>query len=84
MSSGETWVLNETVVIFEETSIEEQINFASNGNQYSKITIDQLNLSGIAYDTTQVYYYPNGWTNTFATPPTGDLLTWLQSNAVKQ
>ena len=90
VSSGETWVLNETVVIYKETSIEEQINFASNGNQYSKITIDKMNLSGIAYDTTQVYYYPNGWTNTdyrtltFAKPPTGDLLTWLQANGTKQ
>lgn len=43
-----------------------------------------------ASDTIYMYENGGGWTNTafktwvFSTPPTGDLLTWLQANGTKQ
>lgn len=43
-----------------------------------------------AIGSTDVYYSTKGWLNnayraiTFSEPPTGDLLTWLQANAVQQ
>lgn len=43
-----------------------------------------------AIGSTDVYYSTKGWLNngyrtiTFTEPPTGDLLTWLQANAVQQ
>ncbi len=43
-----------------------------------------------AMGSTDVYYSTKGWLNnayrtiTFSEPPTGDLLTWLQANAVQQ
>lgn len=43
-----------------------------------------------AIGSTDVYYSTKGWLNnayrtiTFREPPTGDLLTWLQANAVQQ
>ena len=54
-----------------------------------------ISISSVVYydnkDDTLVYEgYGNGWrsdayrTITFLESPTGDLLTWLQSNAVKQ
>lgn len=93
-SSGaakETWVLNsaadlpgsaQDIVIF-------NVDFTSNGLSFSSITLSQNLRTQISYDNTAVKMFGN-WASeayrklTFATPPTGDLLTWLQSNGVKQ
>ena len=64
----------------------------SNGQTFSRINISRLEANGIKYDNVKVYQLgaESPWVLenyrkvTFATAPTGDLLTWLQSNAVKQ
>lgn len=93
-SSGgakETWVLNsaadhpgsaQDAVIF-------NVDFTSNGLSFSSITLSQNLRTQISYDNTAVKMLGN-WASeayrklTFDTPPTGDLLTWLQANGVKQ
>lgn len=86
-SSGETWLLNETYT--EGGSGSYNINFTSNGETFGQFSYGDMPRWFIRYGETNAYF--NGtWSNqayrtiTFATPPTGDLLTWLQANAVKQ
>lgn len=97
-SSGgakETWVLDETLRVGGRTAIETVINFTSNNVEYSKIVIGVIIAGGMNYDNTSVYASNDDtgaffWVSqayrklTFDTPPTGDLLTWLQANGVKQ
>lgn len=98
MSSGETWVLNESPNK-PSSKIDLDINFTSNGTNFTHILIANetgvWRVQGITYGVdvgsgTLVYGSINGWSNiayrtlTFATPPTGDLLTWLQANGTKQ
>lgn len=90
VSKGETWVLNETINLSTQTFT---TNFVSNGQNFNSLKLTNTLLE---YDTTPVYakFVPEGGSNwvegeayrtiTFATPPTGDLLTWLQANGVKQ
>lgn len=96
-SSGETWVLNESGL--ENHTLSEQfIAFTSNDKSYIAIA-NFSSGSGLFYYTTEYDYdapYLDGgprgfiWTDqayrtlTFTTPPTGDLLTWLQANGTKQ
>lgn len=89
-SSGaakETWVLNSTVdpssiVIF-------NVDFTSNGLSFSSIRLSTNLRVQISYDSTIVKRF-GSWASeayrklTFDAPPTGDLLTWLQANGVKQ
>ena len=88
-SSGETWVLNETLTLQAQNVT---INFTSNNQNFTSIVITNLTLS---YNDIGVYdkFVPGGsyWTSgeayrtiTFNTAPTGDLLTWLQANGTKQ
>lgn len=92
----ETWLLNETIT---SALAEQTVNFVSSGSEFVGIKSIAVT-SGFelkyyvqqgssttdlpAYDTT------NGWLDTayrqitFAIPPTGDLLTWLQANGNKQ
>lgn len=93
-SSGETWLLNESL---EMASLSKtSVTFTSNNE----------NFVSIAYSTSSMgpqtlWYYKNDSeyvvaceygtysnqayrTITFKQPPTGDLLTWLQANGVKQ
>ena len=86
-SSGETWVLNETYNDGGMGSY--NINFTSNGETFGQFSYGDMPRWYIKYGETNAYF--NGvWANqayrtvTFATPPTGDLLTWLQNNGVKQ
>lgn len=86
-SSGETWVLNETYD--GSTTASYDINFTSNGESFAKLSYGDIPRWFIKYGETNVYF--NGtWTNTayrtitFASAPTGDLLTWLQANGTKQ
>lgn len=93
-SSGETWVLNADLGA--EHVNKTTIPFVSNNMQFVAIEISTRNIGpqGAYYytdDTTPtVACEYNTWTNeayrtiTFATAPTGDLLTWLQANGTKQ
>ena len=88
-ASGETWVLNGMPNVIPSFSYD--VTFESNGTTYSKISASGSGpMAALYYDDTSVYSGMNGWTSvayqtiTFATPPSGDLLTWLQANAVKQ
>ena len=97
-SSGETWVLNESPSK-PSSKIDLDINFTSNDTNFSHILIANetgvWRVQGITYGVdvgsgTLVYGSINGWSNTayrtliLDTPPTGDLLTWLQANGTKQ
>ena len=82
-------MLNETLTLQAQKAI---INFTSNNQNFTSIASTNLTLS---YNDIYVYnkFVPVGshWasgeayrTITFATAPTGDLLTWLQANGTKQ
>ena len=90
----ETWVIkSDASGVFATT----QIAFTSNGQKFTSIGA-KIDYGPIVlyYDNTQIAGYEPGTgaryefdneayrTITFDTPPTGELLTWLQSNAVKQ
>lgn len=90
-STGETWVLNET--IYDSTDFEYNANFVSNEVDYQQINCNTM-LGAIGYLPKDSAYstvvYKGGWKNngyrtiTFSTATTGDLLTWLQANGTKQ
>ena len=91
---SETWVWNESIRI-PYNSDTFDINFVCDNVEYNKIHIGGNELPGtivgLFYDSTRVYLPDtDGWirneykTITFTTPPTGDLLTYLQTNATKQ
>lgn len=71
------------------------VDFTSNGESYNKISraydsdppIDELIYNiGSTYKTVyNMQWYDQAYrTITFATAPSGDLLTWLQANGTKQ
>ena len=93
----ETWVIkNSADGVFATT----QISFTSNGQKFSSIGAnydDTGTFVILHYDNDEIagmdimggsvayeFYNEAYRTLTFDTPPTGALLTWLQSNAVKQ
>ena len=94
---SKTWIINETPntqsVIFPTTTSlwKQTINFISNNIQFTSIEIidgvDELYYGGTSGVTT---YSEGTWDNqayrtiVFETTPTGELLTWLQANAVPQ
>lgn len=89
IASGETWLLNKTLTLQALTAT---IDFISNNQNFNSIVMSNSNVS---YDNVSVYnkitpdgnHWPNGEayrTLAFATPPTGDLLTWLNANGTKQ
>lgn len=93
IQTTETWLLNETLSGTLGSNVEPiVINFESNGTNYVSLFKDtrRLYYSRASGKPTPVYDDLGGWDNlayrtiTFATPPTGDLLTWLQANGVKQ
>lgn len=99
-SSGakETWVLNETPDM--QNSFSYDVNFISDGKEYGRISANKNSyqtLNSLLYYPAGSTRYSavfvgdySIWDNqahrklTFDTPPTGDLLTWLQANGVKQ
>lgn len=97
MPVSKTWVINETPntqsVVFPTTTYlwKQTINFTSNNIQFTSIEIiggvDELYYGGTSGITT---YSEGSWENqayrtiVFETAPTGELLTWLQANAVPQ
>lgn len=86
LCAGETWVLNDSLTLTPNTF---SVDFTANNSSYTEIWMSGREL---AYgDSSNVVYAPKGgWldeankTLVFATPPTGDLLTWLQANGTKQ
>lgn len=89
-ATGETWVINENV---SQALSFVSIDFTSNNVNYSSLrSMKGTRYGGYAltYDATVVYAANMGWTDqayrtvTFETAPTGDLLAWLEANAVKQ
>ena len=96
-STSETWVLNNIISTLSAFSF--SVSFTSNGASYTGLkTSSRPSLSGYdlwytnssgSYDAiynAEIHY----WTDAayrklvFDTPPTGDLLTWLTANGVKQ
>lgn len=88
--TSETWVLNERVVM--DTNLSVAINFISNKSSFSLFHFANMYLK---YDNTKASLTPEIGESTvamsalyrkliFATAPTGDLLTWLQTNGIKQ
>lgn len=91
-SSGETWFLNLNLS-FGAKSWAYDINFASNGNSYNKLSynFESPLAAYLVYGTTNVYESNTNWTNeayrtiTFDESVTDSkLLAWLQANGVKQ
>ena len=92
----ETWVLNENPDVSSE--FDYIVNFNSNGTEFTRMILGNHDLYyykslGSSSDTYQIQAYwgaYNRWdgqayrTITFLEPPTGELLTWLQNNGVKQ
>lgn len=85
---GETWVINESPT----GDLEEVfVDFKSNDTEFIAMGLDVFGLRyrdrAGAIATAWLF---GRWANqayrtvTFETPPTGELLTWLQANAVKQ
>ena len=85
-SSGETWVLNETLTLTPNTF---SVDFTANNSNYTEIWMSDRELA-YGDSSNVVYATKGGWiieankTLVFATAPTGDLLTWLQANGTKQ
>lgn len=96
---GETWVINDDSALLDSlTEVDANIKFVSNGESFDGLTCSQIRRNFfISYSTGAtkkgVWDSDGGWegvssqayrTITFLEPPTGNLLTWLQANAVKQ
>ena len=94
--TGETWLLNETL---SSTLAKTPIKFYSNNTWYSISVEPFVSGTTLLYyyesvegekDTYDEVYSNGSWHNkayrtiTFEKPPTGELLTWLQANGVKQ
>ena len=90
-STSETWVLDSAAYYPSGVSDNVTFNadFTSNGLSFSSILITASLRRQILYDSTVVKSF-DSWASeayrklTFATAPTGDLLTWLTANGVKQ
>ena len=94
-ATGETWVLKSSGMVAPDNEIDVTINFHNAVNEnFTRINIYSEG-KGV-----HISYYNNSTetslttggagvtgdnaTITFSTPPTGDLLTWLQANGTKQ
>ena len=93
-AAKETWVIKSDAT---GELVTTQIAFTSNGQKFTSIgTNSDYGPIVLYYDNTEIAGYEPGtgvWYEfndesyrklTFDTPPTGDLLTWLQANGVKQ
>ena len=93
---AETWVINSDAT---GTFATTQISFTSNGHKFTSIgaNSDSSFFVILYYDSNEIAGYDPGAGPyeygfddeayrklTFDTPPTGDLLTWLQANATRQ
>lgn len=91
---AETWVIKSDAA---GELVTTQISFTSNGQKFTSIgtyysgifvilCYDSNEIAGYDPGTGGVYEFDNEAYRklTFDTPPTGDLLTWLQANATRQ
>lgn len=81
---SKTWVINETPDLTNDMYV--HINFTSRGISYKQFLIES---SKLYYDDSPVcddisFVKEAFRTVVFETVPTGELLTWLQANAVPQ
>lgn len=99
VSTGETWLLNSTIAA-PSNSIDENINFlcVDTSQNFIRILIESegkgvhleyfaqgdSSTSGTVVSSGGIEVATKYRTLTFETAPTGDLLTWLQANGVKQ
>lgn len=99
VSNGETWVLNSTIAA-PSNSIDENINFlcVDTSQNFIRILVESegkgvhleyfaqgdSSTSGTTVSTGGTKVATKYRTLTFETAPTGDVLTWLQTNGVKQ
>nr|DAH60814.1 MAG TPA: hypothetical protein [Caudoviricetes sp.] len=81
-------MLNERL---DEALFDYSVNFLCDGIAYNSISRRILKGSiRMYYGSTEVMFDSGSWksqiyrTIIFSAPPTGDLLTWLQNNGVKQ
>lgn len=95
----ETWVINDTYALLDSvTEVEADIKFVSNGESFDGLACIQIGRNFFIFYSTgatkkEVWDSDGGWegvsseayrTITFEEAPTGNLLTWLQANAVQQ
>ena len=92
--SGETWVINESPELNPGHTY--TISFISNNQPFTRIVFaESTRFNSLLYyddvevadgygSSTYVFNDESYRTVTFLEPPPGDLLTWLQANAVKQ
>lgn len=97
---GETWIINDfssspTAAIIDNieftsnSKIFTKITISRESKLVSYLLYDLEKVASILYET-ETKNWSTSWTNsayrtiTFTSPATGDLLTWLQANAVKQ
>lgn len=94
---GETWVINEHFSI-QPNAVVVSISFSSNSEDFSSFSCIKKAIGGsIKYGDKTVCTisigtedYEGTWDNSayriivLSSPATGDLLTWLQANAIKQ
>ena len=90
---SKTWLINETPDV--STDMLVTINFTSNRKSFDQFQIDSVvpgiiylkngsDVGGDQYDSASWSYGEAYRTVVFETAPTGELLTWLQANAVQQ
>lgn len=84
----ETWVLNASYNLPDEV-LTFEVTFKSNGQSFTKITVNTNPRRGLMYDNVLVSNPETVIKDEyrkliFDSPASGDLLTWLQANGVKQ
>lgn len=90
-ATGETWVLNDNLQgQYDDRELVSSIAFVSKNTLYSKIAVGPQVDRALRYNDNEVWAWKTGWldqayrTIAFLEAPTGELLTWLQSNGTKQ
>ena len=89
---NKTWVINKSPDV--NTDMLVTINFTSNGESFDQFQVDAAMPGiiylkngyglGYQYDSSSWSFGETYRTVVFETVPTGELLTWLQANAVPQ
>ena len=86
--TGKTWLLNGN--INQEMIVDFDVSFISNNQVFEHLAAATIMGQFQAFYGNTLVYINFSWSNeayqtiTFETAPTGDLLTWLEANAVKQ
>lgn len=88
----ETWVLNEYIDPLDHGEVTYSTDFTSNNNHFNSISCTDSIVGVLYYNDTLVFggrpvaiWKDQAYRKiTFSAPPSGDFLTWLEANAVKQ